>query len=157
MSTPWNITYWFWFYLYFNWFYKEWLAPCPTPKLVIIKIFTATLNMWRQSSSLQSEDVLCYGDRNPINTNSATVYFWSVAEFKYFGMTLTNQIVFMKRLTRDLSLGTSASIQYRIFAFPWPCKSTQIKCIIYVIFINCNWVVTWWQYTFTHKQYVEHK
>jgi len=23
------------------------------------------------------------------------------------------------------------------------------------IFINCNWVVTWWQYTFTHKQYIE--
>jgi hypothetical protein len=23
------------------------------------------------------------------------------------------------------------------------------------IFINCNWVVTRWQYTFTHKQYVE--
>ena len=21
----------------------------------------------------------------------------------------------------------------------------------YMIFINCNWVVTWWQYTFTHK------
>ena len=25
------------------------------------------------------------------------------------------------------------------------------------IFINCNWVVTRWQYTFTHKQYIEHK
>ena len=24
---------------------------------------------------------------------------------------------------------------------------------IYDIFINCNWVVTRWQYTFTHKQY----
>jgi hypothetical protein len=23
------------------------------------------------------------------------------------------------------------------------------------IFINCNWVVTPWQYTFTHKQYTE--
>jgi len=23
------------------------------------------------------------------------------------------------------------------------------------IFINCNWVVTRWQYTFTHKQYTE--
>jgi hypothetical protein len=23
------------------------------------------------------------------------------------------------------------------------------------IFINCSWVVTWWQYTFTHKQYTE--
>jgi len=23
------------------------------------------------------------------------------------------------------------------------------------IFINCSWVVTRWQYTFTHKQYIE--
>ena len=27
--------------------------------------------------------------------------------------------------------------------------------IWYDIFVNCNWVVTWWQYTFTHKQYIE--
>jgi hypothetical protein len=26
---------------------------------------------------------------------------------------------------------------------------------IYDIFINCNWFVTRWQYTFTHKQYIE--
>ena len=26
---------------------------------------------------------------------------------------------------------------------------------IYDIFINCNWVVTRWQYTFTHRQYIE--
>ena len=25
----------------------------------------------------------------------------------------------------------------------------------YDIFINCNWVVTRWQYTFTHKQYID--
>jgi len=25
------------------------------------------------------------------------------------------------------------------------------------IFINRNWVVTQWQYTFTHKQYIELK
>jgi hypothetical protein len=25
----------------------------------------------------------------------------------------------------------------------------------YDIFINCSWVVTRWQYTFTHKQYIE--
>jgi hypothetical protein len=25
----------------------------------------------------------------------------------------------------------------------------------YDIFINCNWVVTRWQYTFTHKHYIE--
>ena len=28
--------------------------------------------------------------------------------------------------------------------------------IFYIdIFVNCNWVVSRWQYTFTHKQYVE--
>ena len=27
--------------------------------------------------------------------------------------------------------------------------------VICDIFINCNWVVTQWQYTFTHKQYIE--
>jgi len=26
---------------------------------------------------------------------------------------------------------------------------------LYDIFINCNWVVTRWQHTFTHKQYIE--
>jgi hypothetical protein len=25
------------------------------------------------------------------------------------------------------------------------------------IFVNCNWVDTRWQYTFTHKQYIEHQ
>jgi len=25
----------------------------------------------------------------------------------------------------------------------------------YDIFIKCNWVVTWWQYTLTHKRYRE--
>ena len=27
--------------------------------------------------------------------------------------------------------------------------------IWYDIFVNCSWVVTRWQYTFTHKQYIE--
>jgi len=27
--------------------------------------------------------------------------------------------------------------------------------IRYDTFINCSWVVTRWQYTFTHKQYIE--
>ena len=27
--------------------------------------------------------------------------------------------------------------------------------MIYDIFVYCNWVVTRWQYTFTHKQYIE--
>jgi hypothetical protein len=31
----------------------------------------------------------------------------------------------------------------------------RIGYMIYDIFINCNWVVTRWQYTFTHKQYIE--
>ena len=27
--------------------------------------------------------------------------------------------------------------------------------LIFDIFVNCNWVATGWQYTFTHKQYTE--
>jgi hypothetical protein len=35
-----------------------------------------------------------------------------------------------------------------------------LKFVVFVfydidIFINCNWVVTRWQYTFTHKHYIE--
>ena len=30
-----------------------------------------------------------------------------------------------------------------------------IIIIIIIIFINCNWVVTRWQYTFTHKNNIE--
>jgi hypothetical protein len=37
----------------------------------------------------------------------------------------------------------------------------KLKLLIYFdididIFVNCNWVDTRWQYTFTHKQYIEH-
>jgi hypothetical protein len=36
--------------------------------------------------------------------------------------------------------------------------STVRYSMIYDIFIYCNWVVTRWQYTFTHKQYIkQHK
>jgi hypothetical protein len=31
----------------------------------------------------------------------------------------------------------------------------QNAALFIVIFINCSWVVTRWQYTFTHKQYIE--
>jgi hypothetical protein len=31
----------------------------------------------------------------------------------------------------------------------------KIPHIRFDMFINCNWVVTRWQYTFTHKQYIE--
>jgi len=34
-------------------------------------------------------------------------------------------------------------------------KSKILSDMIYDIFINCNWVVTRWQYTFTHEQYIE--
>jgi hypothetical protein len=39
-------------------------------------------------------------------------------------------------------------------------QTDELICITggkiqYDIFINCSWVVTWWQYTFTHKQYIE--
>jgi len=32
--------------------------------------------------------------------------------------------------------------------------NTKYDMIWYDIFVNCNWVVTRWQYTFTHKQYI---
>ena len=35
------------------------------------------------------------------------------------------------------------------------CCYLLLSGIWYDIFINCNWVVTPWQYTFTHKQYIE--
>ena len=31
-------------------------------------------------------------------------------------------------------------------------RNPREKFLIYDIFINCSWVVTRWQYTFTHKQ-----
>jgi len=32
----------------------------------------------------------------------------------------------------------------------------MLFCIVFIdIFVNCNWVVTRWQYTFTQKQYIE--
>ena len=34
-------------------------------------------------------------------------------------------------------------------------QSTTSFVCMYYIFINCSWVVTRWQYTFTHKQYIE--
>ena len=34
-------------------------------------------------------------------------------------------------------------------------SETQYSSFNYDIFVNCNWVVTRWQYTFTHKQYIE--
>jgi hypothetical protein len=38
----------------------------------------------------------------------------------------------------------------------WVPPPPQEKAHDYIdIFINCNWVVTRWQYTFTHKQYIE--
>jgi hypothetical protein len=35
-----------------------------------------------------------------------------------------------------------------------PCLHIIIIIIIILLFINCNWVVTRWQYTITHKQYI---
>ena len=36
----------------------------------------------------------------------------------------------------------------------WLCVILYISCT-FDIFVNCNWVVTRWQYTFTHKQYIQ--
>jgi hypothetical protein len=32
---------------------------------------------------------------------------------------------------------------------------SAVFCVFCDIFVNCSWVVTRWQYTFTHKQYTE--
>jgi hypothetical protein len=34
-------------------------------------------------------------------------------------------------------------------------SSVRVQLLILIYFINCNWVVTRWQYAFTHKQYIE--
>jgi hypothetical protein len=34
-------------------------------------------------------------------------------------------------------------------------ESFAVAIMVYDIFINCNWVATRWQHTFTHKQYIE--
>ena len=36
-----------------------------------------------------------------------------------------------------------------------PFEIIIIIIIIIIIFINCNWVVTRWQYTLTHKNNIE--
>jgi len=33
--------------------------------------------------------------------------------------------------------------------------SVRVRILILINLINCNWVVTRWQYAFTHKQYIE--
>ena len=38
------------------------------------------------------------------------------------------------------------------YCLPTRYKGCELR---YDIFVNCNWVVTRWQYTFTHKQYIE--
>jgi hypothetical protein len=40
---------------------------------------------------------------------------------------------------------------YPPFGPLWPVTDIDID-----IFVNCSWVDTRWQYTFTHKQYIEH-
>ena len=34
-------------------------------------------------------------------------------------------------------------------------ETKHVSNVIYDIFTNCSWVVTRWQYKFTHKQYIE--
>jgi len=54
---------------------------------------------------------------------------------------------------------TSPPVRHRVpsrFNWTLPYFSTlPYKWHDFDIFINCNWVVTRWQYTFTHKQYIE--
>jgi len=43
----------------------------------------------------------------------------------------------------------------RLLCSKWCQLNAEPGTYRYDIFINCNWVVTRWQYTFTHKQYIE--
>jgi hypothetical protein len=47
--------------------------------------------------------------------------FESVAKFKYLGTTLTDTIVFMKRLRADYIRGMLAIIRFRVFCHPACC------------------------------------
>ena len=38
--------------------------------------------------------------------------------------------------------------------YVWSDKGKGLLLFIIIIIINCNWVVTRWQYTITHKQYI---
>ena len=58
--------------------------------------------------------------------------------------------------TKDYSLKIKTINFIKIFVIydgVYICIYTYI--IIIIIFINCNWVVTRWQYTFTHKNNIE--
>jgi hypothetical protein len=58
------------------------------------------------------------------------------------------EIVYLNPLTRKYMLEEFFVIWQRLFMAGITDKD---------IFANCSWVVTRWQYTFTHKQYIEHK
>jgi hypothetical protein len=56
------------------------------------------------------------------------------------------ELVYLNPLTRKYMLEEFFVIWQRLFT---------AGIIDIDIFVNCSWVVTRWQYTFTHKQYIE--
>ena len=62
-------------------------------------------------------------------------------------------VTFVMSVRPSVCPGVSAPIPLR--GYTWRFILGTLKKIWYDLFINCNWVVTRWQYTFTHKQYIE--
>jgi hypothetical protein len=60
-------------------------------------------------------------------------------------------------LDRGLGLNSSGEEKiFCIFQYIYIYIYLYIYLFIYIyLLINCNWVVARWQYTFTHKQYIE--
>jgi len=53
-------------------------------------------------------------------------------------------------------IGVNKSRRMRWEEYVARTKGREVHMEILIdIFINCSWVVTRWQYTFTHKQYIE--
>jgi hypothetical protein len=74
---------------------KEFLAPCPTPKLedyplsavfnCLFGIFAAALHVWRVLLCPQPKDMLCHSDKGPTQQHSHTVLaiYWNLLHFPH--------------------------------------------------------------------------
>jgi hypothetical protein len=68
--------------------------------------------------------------------------------YDYFSYSsVTAKILTLSKLIMIASRDIDKPLWYMIYDVTW-------RDIWYDIFINCSWVDTRWQYTFTHKQYV---
>jgi len=41
------------------------------------------------------------------------------------------------------------------FQLKWNMLNFILGNLWLIDIFNCNWIVTWWQYTFTHEQYIQ--